>query len=232
MIYLSFLLLCFPLSGIYFGNPLSPQLPTEGVISSKEESTQIRLGYIGDFIQISNDPINANLQLGTIGCVWNRKILVELMGGSSSFHNSMKQAGALKKLYASGLFCYGVRVQAILKRWGKFVLGASASGLLGHSRCRYETVQGQAVSHPSDQLRWKAGQAGLGIALKNEKLVPYLGLNVNTFMSQIKGMGQRTKTPVSLIAGGSLVAFAAVVIDVETRFISEQGVTLASYFAF
>lgn len=226
-------LLCFSsLQGIYFGNPLSPQLPRDGIVSSKEEFWQFRLGYIGDYLDSNDERLSSNLQLFSFGCALHRKVLLEFMGGSSSIHNTVKQEGVLKKLYATGPFCYGGRIQGILKKWGKFVLGASASGLIGRAHCRYETVQGQAVAFPSDYLRWKTWQAGLGVARKNEKFVPYLGGNVSSFLTKTKSIKQKTEQHIGLIVGSSIVGFAAIVADVEARFFAEQGVTLACSVAF
>lgn len=227
------LLLFFsPLMGIYLGNPLLPQLPSDGVVSSKEEFAQFRLGYIGDFIHSSNDDLSANLQLATFGCALHRKLLFELMGGSSSVQSTMKQSGTLETFYASGAFCYGGRIQGILKQWGKFVLGASASGILGRSKLQEETVQGRAIDFPSNKVRLKAWQAGVAVARKNEMFVPYLGFNVGNFLVELKSMNRKTNHHIAGILGGSIVGFAAMVASVEARFFAEQSVTMACYVAF
>jgi len=221
--------------GMYSGNPLAPRLPADGIKAAREQPIQLRGGYLGDFLfhtSISdNGECSGNFQTLNVGGVIQRRVNIELMGGSSSMHLVFSKRQQTK-IYASGGVAYGARAQAIVKKWGEVVMGLSAGGLLASPHVHSQTIQGNPTAELSRVIRLKTWQLGVAFARENALLSPYIGCKMGDLLGKVgrQKFGQQRRG--GIFIGCGITPYAILSVNLEAHFIDEQSGSIEAYIGF
>lgn len=215
-----------PLLGIYSGNPASPKLPEDGLKASREAFFQPRLGYLGDFIH--STPLTqgidsvSSFQMIVLGGVFLQRIQIALTGGSVNV-NFYFPKHSLQNVRTGTSPTYGGRIQTILVSTKHALLGLSLSGLRASGGLRDKNFS----------WRLNAAQMGLSVGSSIGSLLsPYLGGQISSFSGKVGKIPYHIERNFCGLAGCAITAHAIFSMNIEARFIGEEGISLEAYFAF
>ncbi len=203
------LMFCLPLSALYMGSPVEPQIMERGFWISEEASFGLKVGYQGDRVitRKMRPSGNAHGKIDTMALSFDQGVMtlnyldrVEMYGSAGAMHAKLSQRPSFdqnrRHYQTQEGWTAGVGGRFLLAQWGKTVIGIDGKAQWG--RPRIKKVSGRGVSNNREsRLKYCEWQASFAVSYTAGWLTPYLGVKysnvhakVNRLSSSIYPHGQ------------------------------------------
>ncbi len=257
-LFLGFLLLPFALFALYNGNPSLPMMPEIGVFISRDSSFGLKLGYEFDWVydcdlhlDLQHLPkkqtrsYHSLTQFGVVTLNFNDR--VELFGtmGALSCQWDHRINSADRIAYESQLSCaWGIGGRAILAYWGDLQLGVNASYAQSNPALSSLKVNGQGYDHKGAKIDLNPWQVGSGLSYRLGWLTPYIGLDYIHLVLEVEDLDSlgflipqkktlfKIENPIGLFGGIGIGPLRGFSLNMEARFINENGCSVSADFKF
>ncbi|HSX13978.1 MAG TPA: hypothetical protein VLE96_06135 [Chlamydiales bacterium] len=254
------LLLCCSLHAAPVGNPSSPRILCRGFMIPTECWVNIRGGYEGDFVFDGNmeqaekgsglvDKYTRSTHSGTATLdILERLDLYGVFGYSKVNANwrftDLADRIRYVQLTAARNFLWSIGGRAILYSYDQLDIGLGARYGASHHHLSTFTIDGDSVSLQGGKCEWRGWQANLGLSYHICILTPYIGALYMDELTVIKGLASsfadfgahsdhlRNRCPVGMYLGCTLSNGQFFMVNVESRLISEEALSVTVDFRF
>jgi hypothetical protein len=253
-------LFCCFLNAAPVGNPSAPKILSRGFFIPEECWVNIRGGYEGDFVLDGNmeqaekgsglvDKYTRSTHSGTATMdILERLDLYGVFGYAKVNANwrftDMADRIRFVQSTAARNFLWSIGGRAIIYSYEQFDLGLGARYGASHHHLSTFTIDGDPVSIQGGHCEWRGWQANLGLSYHICLFTPYIGALYMDELTVIKGLASafadlgshrdhlRNRHPVGIYLGCTISNGKYFMVDIESRLISEEAVSVTVDFRF
>ncbi|MBN2479851.1 MAG: hypothetical protein JXA94_06450 [Parachlamydiales bacterium] len=236
-------------------NPLAPEIIEEGFFISPASWLNFRLGYEGNFVSdgrmnksIGNegriDNFKQDVNSGTVTInFYNRMDAYAVLGASrirSDWRYTYGGITSRVELETNYRFSWAVGGKAILFEWGNTAFSVGARYSFTKPTLSFVTKDGVPNDNSNNaRVRYKDYQIDVDLGHKIDVFIPYIGGKYSVAKSSIKNfdfpvtqdgdteMRMKNKDHFGVFVGCSLSNGKYFMLNVEARFIDEEGITVS-----
>lgn len=246
----------FPLSASLVGNPSLPRLYRKGLLWEEGKSISLRAEYVADYIYSASfreDVIEENAQTSTI------QFSTYAVSGIINFFQKIDCYGLVgssklevaEELYAPRRFCWGIGAKAVFYQKENFLVGGDIKYFYSKQRPLYFLLEKTpATILSSFSLEYSEIQGAFTASYHWKNLIPYLGvtyLEARIAPSPSSGlidiplmeMILAFDSPATInhhkwgiVTGISLLSKETMTLNIESRFIDQNGINLSGEIQF
>jgi hypothetical protein len=235
---------------LYLGNPASPDAIERGLFIAEDAFMTVKAGYQVDFILDKRfkyysgasariDSFEGELNQGVITLDFLERIEAYASVGAmqATFSHRPKPGQFMREYQTNYRVTWGVGGRLIVYEWGNSFIGLEGGYQWAYPHIKWDALNGSAFTTDA-KMRYREWQAGVGFAHRIEMFIPYIAVkysNVKAKVSSIRHdlelahshFKMRNRDHFGLVLGCTLTPDKFFDINVESRLIDEQAITLA-----
>lgn len=255
-----FLIVCFALQAAPVGNPASARILSRGFLIPSESWVNIRGGYEGDFVLDGNmeqagkgsgsvDMYTRSTHSGIATLdLLERLDLYGVFGyakvNANWRFNDLADRIRYVQTTAARNFLWSIGGRAILFTFDRLDIGLGARYGASHHKMSTFTIDGDPISLKGGHWIWRGWQVNLGLSYQICFFTPYVGALYMDELAIIKGLASsfadfgahsdhfRNRYPVGMYLGCSIANGQFCMLNIESRLISEEAVSVTLDFRF
>ena len=248
----------FSAFALYNGNPSLPMMPEMGVFISKNACFGVKVGYELDWVYDCDLHLDLHhfskkqahhyaslTQFGIATLNFNDRVELFANMGSLSCHWNHRLNSTHQISYVSNQnWAWGVGGRAILAYWGDLQLGVNASYVQSHPSLSSLKVNGQSYDHQRAKIDLNPWQIGAGVSYRFGWFLPYIGMDYINLSIEVEDLDSlaflipqektffKNEQPLGLFFGMGVGPEEGFNLNVEARFINENGCSVSADFKF
>ncbi|MCI0382186.1 MAG: hypothetical protein L0207_03940 [Chlamydiae bacterium] len=242
--------------GLYFSNPLEPDLVDQGFFIPKDFFLGLKAGYQRDMVLDRKLRVKSGVVKGRVD---EFQFLMDQGVITLNFLNRLETYGSLGSMNAfvrhrphvdhrireyqtSDHLTWGVGGRLLLFNWESATFGIDGKYQRGYPHVKWNSIGGEAFSTGA-RLLYREWQVGFGVSYEIDFLIPYAAFTYSSARATMKKVKPNMQLGTSrftmksreffgLCLGFSLTPGKYFDINVETQLFSEQGYTLSGNLKF
>lgn len=251
-------LLPFSAYALYNGNPSFPMMPEEGIWISKDSWLGIKAGYAFDDIydrklkmethrsfrkKVQKYTSLSHCGVGTF--TFNQRVELFSTVGTMSCQLTHTPLSETRVTYHTQTHVtWGVGGRALLAYWGDLQLSINAVYMQANLPLSSLKVNKMSFSHKRTEIDFREWQIGMGISYYFGLLIPYIGVDYSDFRAKVEHLNPlqflfpkkhvtfKEAYATGIFLGFGLCPHHAFNLNVETRVINENGISVSADFKF
>lgn len=248
---LLFIYLFAAAEALYFGNPCSPEMVSQGLFITEDAFLDFKAGYQMDYVfdkrlksyagaKARMDEFQALLNQGVITFNFVDRIEAYASVGSMQVTCSHRPHPnhSRREYQSSYKVTWGVGGRILIYEWTHACLSLQGGYQWANPHIKWDALNGEAFT-TSAVMRYREGQVGLGLSYQIDTLIPYIAIkysDVHGLISSLRRSNLNLKKShfkmtnrdhFGLVLGCTLTSGKYFDLTVESRLIDEQAISLA-----
>ncbi len=246
------LTLCSAIGGeaLYLGNPMSPNIIEKGLFLPDDSFFDLSFGYQLDFLldkrlksyagagaRVDNFYGQMNQGVFTFSCMDRVEAYASVGALESTFSHRPKPGHFMREYQTNYRLTWGVGGRLIAYQWGDSCIGLEGGFQWANPHIKWDALNGAAFTTGAT-MRYREWQVGLGFSHRIEIFIPYIAVKYSNVKIKVFSLRSdleldhshfrmRNRDHFGLVLGCTLAACKYFDVNVESRLIDEQAITLA-----
>lgn len=235
---------------LYLGNPASPDAVEEGLFLPEDAFMTFKVGYQVDFIfdkrlksyagaHARVDSFDGQLNQGviTLNCLERIEGYASVGAIEATFSHRPKPSHSRREYQTNYRVTWGVGGRVIVYEWDDSYIGLEGGYQWAFPHIKWDALNGTSFTTDAT-MRYREWQIGLGLSHRFDIFIPYAAVKYSNVQAKVSSLRSdlelshshfkmRNRDHFGLVLGCTLTNCKYFDLNIESRMIDEQAISLA-----